>query len=225
MQMGPSLHPASLGVWRLVSEDSDQVRSGLAAVHLLCDLGDLDHSDGIQMPARVDQPYASREALEVVLLRGLKRMLLEEGNDLLEQIRALPHDESVHVLTMIVVPPIDGDLPSSEEPVQILQGSLALGALNDYELVSDLVTGGVALSARTASLADEADGEATFSVYETGDPTNSDQPFLLIVRTVRLVTAHLTKIGRVPDGYTGFPAYGQMLSVTLLPHRATNSLP
>jgi hypothetical protein len=39
-------------------------------------------------------------------------------------------------------------------------------------------------------LADEADGEASFSVYETKDPTDGDQPFLLVFRTVRIVTAN-----------------------------------
>jgi hypothetical protein len=102
---------------------------------------------------------------------------------------------------------------------------LAARALDDDELMSDLVAGGVGLSSSVTALTDEADGEATFSVYETDDPTSSDQPFLLIVRTARVVTAHSTRVGRVPDGYTGFPAYGRMLSVTLLPHRATNSLP
>lgn len=52
----------------MASEDSDQVRSGLAAVHLLCDPGDLDHSDVIEVPARSDEPNASREALKVVSL-------------------------------------------------------------------------------------------------------------------------------------------------------------
>jgi hypothetical protein len=39
-------------------------------------------------------------------------------------------------------------------------------------------------------LADDADGEASFSVYETKDPTDRDQPFLLVFRTVRIVTAN-----------------------------------
>jgi len=160
-----------------------------------------------------------------VSLRGLQRIRLEERNDPLEQVRALAHDESVHVLAMIVASPIDGDLTGSEEPLQLVQRATTTCALNDDELVSDLVASCVALTALAAALADEADGEASFSVYETDDPADPDQPFLLIVRTVWIVTAHPTRMRRVPDGYTGFPAFGQMLSAALLPHRATNSLP
>src|SRR5690242_10290091 len=42
------------------------------------------------------------------------------------------------------------------------------------------------------------------------------QPFLLVFRTVRIVTAHHRSVRRVPDGYSGFPAYSRMQS-TLLP--------
>ena len=201
----------------MVSEDSDQVPAGLAPVHLLSDLGDLDHSVPIEMPSLSDQPNASCEAIEVVCLRRLQRMELEEGDHLLEQIRALAHDESVHVLTVVVGSPVDDDLPGSEEAGQLVQGVLAARALDDDELVSDLVADRVAVPATPATLADEADGEATFSVYETDDPADPDQSFLLIVRTVRIFTAHPTRIGRVPDGYTGFPAYSQMLITALLP--------
>jgi hypothetical protein len=48
------------------------------------------------------------------------------------------------------------------------------------------------------------------------------QPFLLIFRTVRIVTAHSNKLGRVPDGYTGFPAYSRIQTALLPVRRATN---
>ena len=37
-------------------------------------------------------------------------------------------------------------------------------------------------------LPDEADGEASLSVYKANNPAKSDQPFLLIVRTQHVVT-------------------------------------
>jgi hypothetical protein len=82
--------------------------------------------------------------------------------------------------------------------------------------MSHLVAGSVAASARPAALADEADREASFSVYKTNNPAFLPQPFLLVFRTVRIVTAHHRSVGRVPDGYSGFPAYSRMQS-TLLP--------
>src|SRR4051812_25068893 len=78
------------------------------------------------------------------------------------------------------------------------------------------VAGPVAASAHAPVLADESDGEASFSVYKTNNPsTLLDQPFLLIFRTGRIVTAHDRSLGRVPDGYTGFPAYSQMRTALL----------
>jgi len=58
----------------------------------------------------------------------------------------------------------------------------------------------------------ETDREASFSVYKTNNPASADQPFLLIFRTVQIVTEHRANLCRVPDGYTGFPAYSQMLN-------------
>jgi hypothetical protein len=48
------------------------------------------------------------------------------------------------------------------------------------------------------------------------------QPFLLVFRTVRIFTAHILSMERVPDGYSGFPAYSRMQSATLLLQWATN---
>lgn len=81
-----------------------------------------------------------------------------------------------------------------------------------------LITGSVAASIRLTLLLGETDREAPLSVYKTNYPANPDQPFLLIFRTARIVTArdHYHSLGRVPDGYTGFPAYSRMLTVTLL---------
>jgi hypothetical protein len=55
--------------------------------------------------------------------------------------------------------------------------------------VSNLETGLVAASTRSAWLPDEPDREAPFSVYETDHPTTElDQPFLLVFRTRHVVT-------------------------------------
>jgi hypothetical protein len=105
-----------------------------------------------------------------------------------------------------------------------MQARHALRALRDCGLVSHLTAGLVAAPTRSATLADEADREASFSVYKTNNPALLPQPFLLIFRTVRIVTAHNQSLGRVPDGYSGFPAYSQMQSA-LLPVRWATNLP
>ena len=87
----------------MVSEDSDQVVSGLPPVHRLRDLGDLDETVDIQMMAGGDELDTPSELLEVLLLRGPHPVLLEERNNRLQQIRATPHDVSVQVLPMIVI--------------------------------------------------------------------------------------------------------------------------
>jgi hypothetical protein len=84
--------------------------------------------------------------------------------------------------------------------------------------VSHLISGLVASPASPIWLSNKADREASLSVYKTNNPASPYQPFLLIFRTIRIVTAldHYFSLGRVPDGYTGFPAYSRMLTVTLL---------
>ena len=84
--------------------------------------------------------------------------------------------------------------------------------------MNHLIAGSIAGSSRPIGLTDEADGEASLSVYETDNPASGDQPFLLIARTVQIVTAHTIMVWRVPDRYSGFPAYSRMLT-TLLPMR------
>ena len=85
-----------------------------------------------------------------------------------------------------------------------VEASDARFALRDSKAVSHLVAGSVAAPARSIWLSNEADREAPFSVYKTNNPASPDQPFLLVFRTDRIVTAHDRSLGRVPDRYTGF---------------------
>ena len=58
-----------------------------------------------------------------------------------------------------------------------------------------LIAGPVAAPALPIRLPDEADREASFSVYKTNNPAAKlDQPFLLVFRTDRIVTAHARKL-------------------------------
>ena len=104
-----------LDVWRMASEDSDQIVSGLPSVHRLCDLGDLDETFDRLVTAGRDELDASYELVEVLTLRRPQRMLLEEGNDYFLQLAPASHDVAVQMLAMIVVPPVRDHLTDAEE--------------------------------------------------------------------------------------------------------------
>jgi hypothetical protein len=173
----------------MASEDSDQLGSVLSPVHRLRDLSDLHQPIAGEVATVVDHPDDLGELLEVRRLRRSQRIRLEERDDRLHEIPPLADDEAMHGLTVIVVPSVDDHAAHPEERLQLLQASNAGCPLSHGELVSHLPAGSVAASAPSTSLADEADREASFSVYETKDPTDPDQPFLLVFRTARIVTA------------------------------------
>ena len=206
----------------MVSEDSDQLVSGFLAVHRLSDLRDLDQPHRGQVMTAVDQLNTPCELLEVLLLRGTHRILLKERYDRFQQILALPHDVTIQVLFVVVVSPIDDNLTNPEEFTQFIQTGYAFGTLRNRKLMSHLKAGSVAFTTYPIILPDKADGEAPFSIYKTNNPATSDQPFLLIARTGRIVTAHTLLYGRVPPDTPGFPAYSQMLTTLLPARRAAN---
>lgn len=200
----------------MASEDSDQVLPGFLAVHCLSDLHDFDQAIGCPMPTRFDQLNAPRKLREVVTLRGAQRILTEERYYRLYQIRTLVHDVLTKMLLMVVVPPVDEDPASAEKSVEFFKRAHALRALRHNKPMDHLITSSVAFTTYPVLLPNKADGEASFSVYKTNNPAKSDQSFLLIARTGRIVTVHTQLYGRVPPDSPGIPAYSQMLT-TLLP--------
>ena len=93
------------------------------------------------------------------------------------------------MLSVVVEPPILQHLSHSEEVTKPMETVDARRALRHRELVSHLVSGCIASSARPVWLPDEADREASFSVYKTDHPTTElAQPFLLVFRTRHVVT-------------------------------------
>jgi hypothetical protein len=96
----------------------------------------------------------------------------------------------MQVFAMVVVSSVRVKAPDAEEALKLLQGARAAGALCDNETMKHLIAGSVASSLRPVGLPDEADREASFSVYKTNNPASPDQPFLLVFRTDRIVTAH-----------------------------------
>ncbi len=173
----------------MVSEDSEELVPGLPAIHCLHDLHDLHETRMSQVATDRHEFDAVRKLLEVVLLGRAQRMPPEERNDRLQQIRAPTHGVAVHVLPVVVRPPVDVHLPHSEELFERVETFDATRVLSHHEVMRDLVSGLVAGSAGSAWLPNETDREASFSVYETDHPaTGLDQSFLLIFRTRHVVT-------------------------------------
>src|SRR5439155_9694316 len=110
----------------MASEDSDQLVSGFAVVHRLRDLGNLDETLSGHMPASSDDFHASRELLEVMSLLCPQRILTEEWNDRIDQLRASTYEILAEMLAMVVVAAIDEDPTDAEEAFQLLQAPAAL---------------------------------------------------------------------------------------------------
>src|SRR5690348_2030009 len=95
----------------------------------------------------------------------------------------------MQVLFVVVVPPVRQYLSHSEEPAEILEARDTSRTLRHREFGRHLIAGLIAFSTRPIGLPDEAEREASFSVYKTNNPAELYQPFLLIACTHRIVTS------------------------------------
>jgi hypothetical protein len=196
----------------MVSEDSDQLMPGLPSVHRLCDLRDVRKTRVGQVDPVIDHCDTTSELLEVAPLRRMQWMSREERDDRLDQVAPTTHHVPTQVLSVIVVSPVGDHASHSEKALKLPQARDALCALCHSKLVSHLIAGLVAFPARSRWLPNEPDGEATLSVYKTDNPAKLDQSFLLISCTRHIVTVSPTWDAIRSAGFSGVPAYGQMLS-------------
>jgi len=174
---------------------------------------------------RRNHGHATGELLEVVSLRAQQRVPLEERNYRLQQILPPSHDVSVQMLAVIVIPLVLKHLTDTEELAELMKARRAARALRNHKLVRYLPAGSVSASASAATLANESDREASFSVYKTNNPATPDQSFLLIFRITRhVVTVDITSDVSSSAGYPGFPAYSQMHTAPLPAQGAANCL-
>jgi hypothetical protein len=116
-------------VWRMASEDSDELVPGLPAVHRLSNLRDLGQPGWRKMPAARHERHARRELLEVLLLCGVHREGLEERDDHVDQFRPPVDDVLSEVLAVVVVAPVHEDTPDPEVAMKLLKASDALHTL------------------------------------------------------------------------------------------------
>jgi len=107
--------PMKIGVWRVVSEDSDNFGARLSVIHGFGDLDDLDQPTLGEMNTRLNQPYTFRELQEVALLGSSQRILIEERNYGFHQIVPCSNAVSIHMLFVVVVSPIDIDSANTKE--------------------------------------------------------------------------------------------------------------
>lgn len=172
----------------MASEDSDQIVSGLAVVHRLSKFRDLRKTLMGPVSSRVHKLQAADKLLKVSLLRRSQRERIEERNDPRDQIAPPTHRVAIQAFCVVVAPLIRDDAANLEEVHEFLETRDALCALSHGKLMEYLVASFVVASARPPMLPDKADGEASLSVYKTKNPTELNQPFLLIFCTHRIFT-------------------------------------
>jgi len=204
----------------MVSEDSDQVVSGLFSIHRLSDFRQIRQARVGPVNSIVNHLDAARELLEIALLSRMQLVPHKERNDRVDQVAPTTHHESIQALSVVVVPPVGDHASHSEEALQFLQARDTLSPLRDSELVSYLIPGLVALATCPRWLPDKSNGEATLSVYKTDNPAELDQSFLLISCTRHVVTVPPDCDDTRSAGFSGVPAYGQMLTARLPVRRA-----
>src|SRR5205085_12289669 len=122
--------------------------------------------------------HASGELLEIVPLGRAQLVAPEERKDRSQELVAARDVILRQVLPVIVVPAVHEDPTDPEEVPKVLEARLATCSLRDDEPMEHLIASSVAGSSSPTCLADEADREASFSVYKTNNPASTDQPFL-----------------------------------------------
>ena len=125
-----------------------------------------------------------REPDEVRVLGGSQWMFFEERNDDLQEIAPTLHGEAEERFVMVVVTPVLDHRTAAELLEEEIDRSAGGGGLGHRELVLDLP------AESTTRVPNHRDREAAFTVDEADDPLLDTWPFLLIVRTGWIVTAH-----------------------------------
>ena len=157
MQIGLYLHRSKIGVWRVVSEDSDNFSSRLLVIHGRGDLDDFDQPTRSEMTARLHQPHAFRKLQEVALLGSSQRILIKERNDGLYQFFPSSNAVPIHMLFVVVVSPIDIDGANTKELHEQVETVDARRALGHRKLMCHLEAGLVPSSILSMRLTNEVD--------------------------------------------------------------------
>jgi hypothetical protein len=122
-------------VWRMASEDSDELVPGFTSIHRLRYLRDLRQTIESQVVTARNRVDTESELLEVESFRSPQRMPLEERNYRLLKIRPATNNVAVQVLAVVVIPPVRKYLPDSKELTELMETIDAACALCHRELV------------------------------------------------------------------------------------------
>jgi len=104
-----------IGVWRVVSEDSDNFSPWLFMIHGFGDFDDLDQPTRREMNTRLHQPHTLRKLQEVALLGSSQRIPIKERNDGLHQLFPSSNAVPVHMFFVVVVSLVDIDIANTKE--------------------------------------------------------------------------------------------------------------
>jgi hypothetical protein len=184
MQIGLYLYQHRvLNVWRVVSEDSDHFSTRLAVIHCLGERSNLDQPTYSEMQVPLHQLDALYELLEIRLFRSSKFVSLEEWDDRFDQIISSSDAESIQVLFVVVVSLVEINIPNTKKSLKHVKTLDASRTLCHRKLMRHLISSFITPTTKSMRLSNEMDRKASFSVNKTGNPTNRDQPFLLIFRS------------------------------------------
>ena len=140
----------------MVSEDSDQVRTGLPAIHGLRDLDDLEQTLTGPMETFVDHVHAARELLEAQTLRRPQRIRLEEGMTSSRRSSRLCTTYCAMCSRWLSWRELPYTKPAPpKKSSKVFQAMPAAGTLRHHEPVCDLIAELVGASAPSAGLAHE----------------------------------------------------------------------
>jgi hypothetical protein len=108
---------------------------------------------------------------------------LKEGNDRFQKIASLAYNVLVEIVFMVVVSAVAMQTTHAEVSLHHLQTLNAFCALSYNKLMRYLEAGFVTSSIMPMRLSNNVDRKTTLAIDKTSNPTNLDQPFLLIVRS------------------------------------------
>src|SRR5271169_4120788 len=107
--------PITIGVWRVVSEDSDNFSAWLFMIHGFGDFDDFDQPTCREMRSRRNQPHTFCKLQEVALLGSPQRIPIKERNDGFNQFLPRSNTVPIHMLFMVVVSLIYIDTANTKE--------------------------------------------------------------------------------------------------------------
>jgi hypothetical protein len=162
-------------------------------VHRLLNLSDPTKAVESEMHPILHHEKDFFELQKLLLLSRDQWIRFEERNDLASEISLVPNVENQQVFAMVVMSAVTVDLSALEEAKKYLECTDASFALNYREPGLTLPT-----QSHNCIPLDRA-AKAALSIYEADDPLLDSWPFLLIVRTGRIVTAHVITIERGCD--------------------------